>query len=71
MAERPIEDTAVDDGELARRGLGTDLAVHVAQGVATGAAGAVATHYLRRPEAAAPPAPAPEDPPPAAPKDGE
>ena len=54
MDERPIENKAVQPDEVEQRSLGTAMAVHVAQGIATGAAGAVTTHYLRRPKAAPP-----------------
>ena len=49
MAERPTEDKAVESDEVMKRGLGTDLAVHVAQGVAGGATTALLTHLLHQP----------------------
>ena len=55
--ERPIEDKALQSDDVAQRGLGSDIAVHVAQGVASGAvggaAGAYVTHLLPEERAAA------------------
>lgn len=66
MAETPIEDKAVQADEVAYRGLGSDIAVHVAQGVASGAvggaAGAYVTHLLRPPKNVAPSPPTPTEP---------
>lgn len=76
MAERPIEDKAVQADEVAYRGLGSDIAVHAVQGAASGlvggAAGAYVTHLLRpaKDEAPSAPAPAPAEPPAAPPAEG-
>jgi hypothetical protein len=63
MAERPIEHN-VPDGDV-ERGLGTDLAVHVAQGVAGAATAPVVSHLLPRPKDVPPPSDPPTTPPPA------